>query len=97
MVFSCFKVPACAVIQLFDAIGTTRNAGEHICLACPRLAAFVLPQFLHPFLSVKVNNRFMGVLKHKLFFFGVVTGFLALVGLFISLEVYRMSLMFRTP
>ena len=38
----------------------------------------------------------MGILKHKPFFLWIVTGFLALVGLLISLEVYRMSLILRT-
>ena len=38
----------------------------------------------------------MGVLKHKPFSLWIVTGFLALIGLLIGLEVYRMPLIFWT-
>jgi len=90
MVLPCFKVLACAVIQLFPTVGTAHNTGEHICLSRPRRAAFVLPQFLYSFLCVSVNNRFMGILKHKPFFLWIVTGLFALVGLLAGFEVYSM-------
>ena len=96
MVLSCFKIPACTVIQLFPTVSTADNAGEHICLSRPRWAAFVLPQFLYPFPCVSVNNRFVGILKHKPFFLWIVTGLFALVGLLIGFEVYRMPLIFRS-
>ena len=38
----------------------------------------------------------MGILKHKLLFNGIVTGFLALVGLLVGLKVYRMPLILWT-
>ena len=38
----------------------------------------------------------MGILKHKPLFLWIVTGFLAFVGLLISLEIYRMPLIFWT-
>lgn len=96
MVLPCFKAPACAVVQLFPTIGATHNAGEHICLACPRRAAFVLALFLHPFPCISVNYRFVGVLKHKPFFLWIIAGLFALVRLLVGLEVYRMPLIFWT-
>ena len=96
MVLPCFKVLACAVIQLFPTVGTADNAGEHIGLACPRRAAFVLPQFLYPRPCVSVNNCFVGILKHKPFFFWIVTGLFALVRLLVGLEVDRMPLILWT-
>lgn len=96
MVLPRFKVLACAVIQLFPTVGATYNAGEQICFSRPRRAAFVLAEFLHPFPCVSVYDCFMGILKHKLFFFGVVTGLFALVRLFVGLEVHRMPLILWT-
>ena len=90
MVLPRFKVLACAVVQLFPTIGATCNAGEQICLSRPRRAAFVLPQFLHPFPCVIVNNGFVSVLKHKLFFFGIVELLFGFVGLLVGLKIYRM-------
>ena len=87
MVLPCFKILACAVIQLLPPVSSAGNAGEHIRLAYSRWAAFVLPQFLHPLPCVGVNNRFVGVLKYKPFFLWVVTGLFALEGLLIGLEV----------
>ena len=96
MVLPRFKVLACAVVQLFSTVGATCNAGEQICLSRPRRAAFILPQFLHPFPCVSVYDCFMGILKHKLLFFGIVTGLFALVRLLVGLEVYRMPLILWT-
>ena len=87
MVLPRFKVLACAVIQLFPTIGAADNAGEQIGLSRPRWAAFVLPQFLYPFPCISVYDCFMGILKHKLLFFGIITGLFALVGLLVGFEV----------
>ena len=84
MILPRFKVFACAVIQLFPTVGAADNAGEQIGLARPRRAAFVLAEFLHPFPCVGVYDCFMGILKHKLLFFGVVTGLFALVRLLVG-------------
>ncbi len=43
-----------------------------------------------------VNDCLVGILKHKPLFLWIVTGFLAFVGLLISLEIYRMPLIFWT-
>ena len=96
MVLPYFKVFACAIIQLFATISTARNAGEHICFSCPRRAAFVLPQFMHPRPCVSVNDCFVGILEHKPFFLWIVASLFALVGLLVGLEVYRMPLILWT-
>ena len=38
----------------------------------------------------------MGIFKHKPFFFGIIAGLFALVGLLVGFEVYCMPLIFRT-
>ena len=85
MVLPRFKVLACAIIQLFAAVGTAHDAGKHICFACPRRSAFVLPQFLHLRPCVSVDDCFVGILKRKPFFLWIVTGLFTLVGLLTSL------------
>lgn len=44
--------------------------------------------------NVSVNNGFVSVLKHKLFFFGIVALLFGLAGLLVGLEVYRMPQVF---
>ena len=96
MVLPCFKILACAVIQLFPTVCAANNTREQIGLSRPCRAAFVLPQFLHQFPCISVYDCFVGILEHKPFFFGIVTGFLVLVGLLVGLEVYCMPLIFWT-
>ena len=52
--------------------------------------------FFRKFPCVSVNDCFVSILKHKLLFFGIVTGLFALVRLLVGLEVYRMPLIFWT-
>ena len=44
--------------------------------------------------NVSVNNGFVSVLKHKLFFFVIVALLFGLAGLLVGLEVYRMPQVF---
>lgn len=92
MILPRFKVLACAVIQLFPTVCAANNTREQIGLSRPCRAAFVLPQFLHQFPCISVYDCFVGILKNKLFFFGIVTGLFALIRLLVGLEVHRMPL-----
>ena len=95
VILSGFKAIAGAVVQLFTAVSTADNTGEHITLACSGRAALILPQLLHTVKCFFIHNRIMGVLENLPLRLGVFDLLFALVGLPVGSEVDQVAQIFR--
>ena len=64
MILSDLKILTGAVIQLFAAIGTADNTGEHLGLSGLRRTALIFPKLLYTVEGFFIHNRIMGILKN---------------------------------
>ena len=81
MVLLAVKVLAGGEMQLVSAVGTEQQAEEQSLPSRFGRAAFVLPEFLHPFPYRFLYNRFLGVAENLLLLGGIVIPLFQLVGL----------------
>ena len=75
------------MIQLCPTVGAVGQPREKAHFPQFGRAAALLPILLHDFPCFSVNNRFVGILKHRPFVRGIDDCFLALIGEFGRLEI----------
>ena len=91
MILSRFKSVGRAVVELLSTIPTAHEAGEHIRLARSCWPALVAAQGLCPFPSIYIHDGLMSIFKDLLFVQSIMDFLLALVGLLMGFEVYRVT------